>query len=191
MININNKTKLILTTVAFMLGGCSSNQEPLVDTQIGDIPQWVINPEVDDGIAATECVYYSGNFSIDKQQALTNARMNLAQQIQVKVSAMDKSYREKVQAGGKPIVGYTFTSVSKQLTKQNLVGITTKKLDLININDDTNLCMMVVVGEEGTKEIFNSLLNGTGISAKNKDILYQEFKAKKAHEELDNEMISF
>ena len=181
---------LSLSSVVF-LAACSST--PVETTSVGDIPSWILNPLVEDGIAVSECVLFSGNMSIDKQQAIANARTALAQRIETRVSAMDKSYRDKVEVASGVESGSTFSSVSKQVTQQTLVGSSPIKTDITRIAGKDNLCVLVAIGQESTKDIFEKLVDEAQrpMTAKQKDVLYAEFKAHRAEEQLDKELEKF
>lgn len=172
-----------------LLAACSS-QPKNETTSIGEIPSWVLNPQVEDGIAVSECVLWSGNMSIDKQQAVTNARTALAQRIDTRVTAMDKSYRDKVEASSGIQSGTTFSSVSKQITDQALVGTTPLKTDIVKIAGQDNLCVLVALGQQSTKAVFDDLVKKANkpMTAQQEDVLYQEFKAQRADAQLDKEL---
>ena len=128
--------------------------------------------------------------SIDKQQAIANARTALAQRIETKVSALDKTYRDKVEVASGVESGSTFSSVSKQVTEQTLVGTTPIKADIVNIAGKDNLCVLVAIGQQATKSVFDELVSASKrpMNAEQKDVLYQEFKAQRAEEQLDFEL---
>lgn len=178
---------LSLSAVVF-LAACAGTPEK--ETSVGSIPDWILNPQVEDGIAVSECVLFSGNMSIDRQQAVANARTSLAQRIETRVSAMDKSYREKVEVASGVESGSTFSSVSKQVTQQTLTGTNPMKTDIVKIADKDNLCVLVLIGQESTKGIFDGLVNKAErpMSAQQKDVLYAEFKAQRAEQQLDAEL---
>jgi len=174
-----------------LLSACSTNTDQVVEkTTIGNIPTWILNPTVDDGIAVSECVLWSGNMSIDKQQAIANARTALAQRIETRVSALDKTYRDKVEVASGVESGSTFSSVSKQITEQTLVGTTPLKADIVNIAGKDNLCVLVAIGQASTKDIFDTLVDAAKrpMNAEQKDVLYQEFKAQRAEQQLEQEL---
>lgn len=181
--------KLLSLSSLVFLAACSSTP-PVETTSVGKIPSWVLNPQVEDGIAVSECVLFSNNMSIDKQQALANARTALAQRIETRVSAMDKSYRDKVEVASGVESGSTFSSVSKQVTQQTLVGTNPIKTDIIQIAGNDNLCVLVAIGQQSTKDIFDQLVGAAErpMSADQKDVLYAEFKAQRAEEQLDKEL---
>ena len=178
---------LSLSSIVF-LAACSSTS--VETTSVGDIPSWVLDPQVEEGIAVSECVLFSGNMSIDKQQALANARTSLAQRIETRVSAMDKSYRDKVEVASGVESGSTFSSVSKQVTQQTLVGTTPIKTDITKIAGKDNLCVLVAIGQESTRDMFEQLVTEADrpMNASQKDVLYAEFKAQRAEDQLDLEI---
>jgi len=178
--------RLLTLPALALLAACSSNN-PSQDTAIGSIPSWILNPTVEDGIAVSECVLWSGNMSIDKQQAIANARTALAQRIETRVSALDKTYRDKVEVASGVESGATFSSVSKQVTQQTLVGTTPIKTDIVNIAGKDNLCVLVAIGQQTTKSVFDELIKAAKrpMTAQQEDVLYQEFKADRAQQQLD------
>ncbi|PKG39845.1 LPP20 family lipoprotein [Psychromonas sp. Urea-02u-13] len=185
------KLKLLSLSSVVFLAACSST--PSETTSVGDIPSWILNPQIEDGIAVSECVLFSGNMSIDKQQAVANARTSLAQRIETRVSAMDKSYRDKVEVASGVESGSTFSSVSKQVTQQTLVGTNPVKTDITKIAGKDNLCVLVAIGQTSTQDIFEKLVEEAArpMTAQQKDVLYTEFKAHRAEEQLDKELEKF
>ena len=173
-----------------LLSACSSNTPIEETTAVGKIPSWILNPQIEDGIAVSECVLWSGNMSIDKQEAIANARTALAQRIETKVSALDKTYRDKVVIASGVESGSTFSSVSKQVTQLTLIGTTPIKTDIVNIAEKDNLCVLVGIGQEDTKNIFDKLVSAAKrpMSADQESVLYQEFKAQRAEQQLDIEL---
>ncbi|MEG3754594.1 hypothetical protein [Psychromonas arctica] len=184
------KIKSLLSLSTLVLLTACSTSDPVQETAVGDIPGWILNPQIDDGIAVSECVLWSGNMSIDKQQAVANARTSLAQRIETRVSAMDKTYRDKIEASSGVESGTTFSSVSKQVTQQTLVGTNPIQTDIVDIADKTNLCVLVGIGQQSTQAIFDQLISASErtVNAQQKDILYQEFKAERADLALDKEI---
>ena len=75
---------LFLLGILTACGGKKVEQEP---TGVGleEFPK--IDPKVEGGIAASECIPWSGNLSIDKAQVTAQARATLAKQLEVRVYA--------------------------------------------------------------------------------------------------------
>ncbi|WP_226661463.1 hypothetical protein [Microbulbifer aggregans] len=186
MRTINSALALALGTL--MLTGCGSNP----DTPVGNIglPAWVMQPELENGLAETACVPFSGHISIDKQQATAMARSGIAQQIAVKVKAMDKVYNRRTDTTGSLNIGANFETVSKQVTERSLSGTRATKTDIFEIDRKRQLCSMVTMEPEKTKEIFDNILADSGrqLDPKDEAVLYEEFRAHKAQEELEKEL---
>jgi hypothetical protein len=186
-------TKIIITAaVASLLSACGST--PIAETPApavnSGIPQWVLSPVVEDGIAAADCVSSSGNFSVDQKLAASNTRVALAQQMSAKVSALEKNYQERIDSNEEPTTGSTFTSVAKVLTDQTLTGSRMVKSDMVTIEGNTHYCTLMTLSPTATKELFDALITQSKrrVNPQDEKFLYQEFKAAKAHDELDEKI---
>ena len=185
---MNNRLKIAgVLTLSAILAACGSTPEK--KDLNADVPEWILNPVIEDGIAASTCVPASGDMSIDSAQATAQGRADLAQQISTRVKAMDKTFQERVDVDGKIASGKTFSSVSKQLSNQILVGARPTKRAYAEFNGKTNFCVLTTMGSSSTKELFDKILNESerDISIDQEKVLYQEFKAQKAQEELEAE----
>lgn len=186
------KTKQITIAMSLALplalGACATTEKPKVD----QIPDWIADPQgqVDDGLAVAECIPASNNFSLDKKESTAQARQTLAQQIETRVQAMDKTYQRRVRTEEGTTTGNVFESVSKQITEQNLNGARVAKTGYERFNEQRQLCTMVVMGEQKMKEIFDQIVEQSGAEVDPQDerVLYEEFKAHKAQEELQRSL---
>ena len=178
---------LILLSLGLVAGCGPSKKE---QAGMGEIPKWVANPQVEQGIAVTECVPASDNFSLDRKEAVANARSSLAQQIETKVQAMDKTYQRRVRTEEKSATGSTFESVSKQLTEETLQGTILKKVGYEVFNGQKHMCVKLAMGGSDMREFFNRLVKQSeaNVGPQDKELLYQEFKAKQAQEEMQEEL---
>ena len=184
---------VILLSSALVLTACGSTQQPTESepkTSVSGIPQWVLNPVVDNAIAAADCVKFSGNISIDQKMAAANARQALAQQIETRVESLDKTYANRTDANEETTTGATFSSVSKQVTKQKLTGARVVKSDVVKIAGKDQFCVMVTLSPNVTQDLFSSIINESkrAVNPKDEKFLYQEFKAYKAEQDLDKEI---
>jgi hypothetical protein len=176
--------------IAGMLSACSSTSDSTASSSRVNVPDWVLNPVVENGIAAADCIKYSGNISIDQKMAVANARLALAQQIETRIEGLDKTFANRVDANDKTTVGSTFSSVSKQLTKQTLRGSRVVKADIVDIGGKDYFCALTTLSPELTKTLFQDLVKETKlkIDPKDEQFLYQEFKAFKAEQDLEKEI---
>lgn len=184
-------SRTLLTSVAVVvIAGCNTVAEKSASTPVSNLPDWVLNPHVSEGIAATDCVKFSGNLSIDKKLATANSRLALAQQIETRIEGLEKTYSNRTDANGDTTVGTSFSSVSKQLTKQKLQGSRLIKSDIVNISGKDHFCVLTALEPNQTKSLFNDILKQSQrtINPADEKFLYQEFKAKKAENDLDQEI---
>lgn len=183
---IKNSYNAILLA-SFTLFGCSSN-ESVNEASVSSIPKWILNPQIENGIATSDCVLFSGNISIDRKQAIAQARVQLSAEIESRVAGLDETYQDKIQINGESTSGSSFSSVSKQLTEQTLVGSQTVKTDIIDISGKDNVCVMVAIKEGGTQELYNNLIKASNkkLSPDDEEVLYTEFKASRAKERLND-----
>ncbi|RZM77018.1 hypothetical protein C3B51_16675 [Pseudoalteromonas rubra] len=186
------KIKPLITTmlVAGILTACSSTGEKTASESKINIPDWVLNPAVENGIAAADCVKFSGNISIDQKMAVANARLALAQQIETRIEGLDKTFANRTDANEETTVGATFSSVSKQLTKQTLNGSRVIKADVVEIGGKDYFCALTTLSPALTKSLFKDLVKESKkqINPQDEQFLYQEFKAFKAEKDLEKEI---
>lgn len=184
------KTASVL--LAVFLAACASNdvqQSQTSDSGAYDTrPDWVKLPTVEDGLASTQCVANKGSASIMQGKATALARAEIARQIEVKATALDKTYQRLTEASVGDSFGESFESVSKTVANQNLSGTRAVKAEFVKgIDGQPQFCVMVTMSPALTKNLFKDLLKeaNTQVGAQNEAILYEEFKAYKAHQELD------
>lgn len=153
-----------------------------------DLPEWLMNPFVEDGLAAATCVNFSGDFETDRLEAVNAARNDLAKQIDVKVAAMEKVYREKTTEGANSKSGALFKTVARTLTEARLQGARPRKQQFISIDGKRKLCVMVTLG--GKNDLFNKILQNAKVNVKpdEKEKLKKEFEMKKAEEDMDKRL---
>jgi hypothetical protein len=175
--------KLVLATAsAALVAACSSTPK---------IPDWVSMPQVEGGLADTACVDYSGDFSLSKTEATTLARGELARQLELRAKVMDKSYKHRTAVQGGANQGGSFESVIKNLADAVLIGSRPAKVEILEIGDKQQLCAMVTLGEKETKEVFDNLIDKSGVPAlshNDEAVLYEEFRAAKATEEMERSL---
>ncbi len=182
-----------MTTILAACGSTAKKAEPEVketNSLTANIPSWVLNPVVEDGIAATDCVKFSGNLSIDQKMATANGRLALAQQIETRVEGLDKTYANRTDSNDEMTTGSSFSSVSKQLTKQTLSGSRVIKTDIVEIAGKQHFCVLTTLSPSATKELFAAIVKQSNRSVNPQDekFLYQEFKAHKAEKDLEKEI---
>ncbi len=192
------KKSLMSLCLASLLTACASapqngpidNARSVTGNSTDNAPAWVFLPKSEKGLAASSCVEWTGNMSIDRPHAIANARADLAQQISIKASVLDKLYNRKLQAEGKSDVGSTFEQVSKQVASESLQNSSPEEIALASLDGKKYLCALVVLNQ--SQEAFDGLVAGSGrqLDPQSKAALYEEFRAQKAMKELEKELES-
>lgn len=173
--------RLITLALALGLGACASQP-----------PEWIMNPRVTGGFAATECVRDSGNMSLDRQVAVAKARAEVAKQFELRVAAMDKTYARLTEEttapakGDKPgqarSVQTAFESVSKQVAEQTLSGLTPTRVEYVDLQDARQLCVEVAADKSAARAAYDQVVKASGnqVDTATNEALYQEFAGAEA-----------
>ncbi len=178
----------IIATMIFT--GCGSSNKsvtpkaPQCQMDGASAPIWVCNggENMKGGIFAVASAQKSPlGISFQRQEAMAAARDEISRQINIKVKNMFKSYMSSTGTGNAQTAERVATSVSKQLSYQTL-----RNSKLLNTWISPKGTMFVLVGIKGS--IKNAVKQAAKTTLHNDEALWQEFKAKKAQEQLDSEI---
>ena len=196
MTSLKQFKQIAVAMSVLTLGACATQggMQP-APAAPSNIPDWVMNPVIENGIADTQCLIANPGTSMStlKAAATASARAELAKQINVNVKAMDKTFQRLTGTNNGPSSGTSFESVSKQITQQALSGSRAIKMDYVTLPPDnkSNFCVMVGLSPEQTKTLFKDLVQQAGttnLSPDNQAVLYERFLAKKAGDEMEAEL---
>lgn len=181
-------SRLIGISVGITLtAACSSTPPTPSGPDYSNIPSWVTSPKIEGGIAAADCVKFSGNMSIDQKMSAANARVALAQQINTRVEALEKSYQSRNDIDNATEVGTSFTSVSTQVTNESLSGARVERAEIVNIAGTDNFCTLMALTPSATDDLLNQIVDSSGrkLSTKEQRKLEQAFKVEQAEVDLE------
>lgn len=186
---MNHKNIRLGLSLAFIisLSACTSTPERVNDNPIqNSLPDWVLNPP-QELLSATHCVPSSGRIDIDTKKASAGARTKLAQSVNTRVDAIDKSLEQEVISNGQNKINSEFASASKQVTSEALTGSRITKSEFVSIRGVDHFCTLAVLDPQKTETLFNDLLalSQSDVNGQGKAKLYQEFKAQKAYSNLE------
>lgn len=188
-----NKTNVFATAVlAMTLAGCASNDANQANnSNITNMPEWVMNPVSANGFAASNCVESSGNFSIDRNHAISLTRNTLAQNMQLKASVLEKSYQKMESASGMTTSGTSFEQVAKQVTSVSLTKSQVEKVAIVNIAGKDQVCALVTIPKVEAEQQFKAaMMKVPGMNPMTQDHLYKEFVSQKTAKELEAQVKS-
>jgi len=143
-------------------------------------PGWICDQPVEGiKVSAVGSAEKSGaGHDFMKQMAATSARVQIAQRMQVQVRNMIKQYAETTGAASSETVDKVNTSVTKQITKENLQGT---KIYKTRVSPNGTLYVLVVMDEN---DVTRSAQEALRTSMNNDAALWQQFKAQKGQDEL-------
>ena len=185
----------LVAASALVLIACSSGPTPKVDKTNAPsskfLPEWVGNPTIMDGIASTGCVLWGEDISLDRAEAVAEARSDLAKTIEIKVKAMDKTYASTNRTPDGSTWGGSFETVSKQVTDQYLSASQVVNVDKVEIDKKEHLCAMVVLEGAASRQLFDEIVGRSAaekpVNTQDEDMLWEAFKASQGHDELTSE----
>jgi hypothetical protein len=152
----------------------------MADTKLW--PDWVMDPQSVAALAASDCIPYSGSLSIDRQQVAANARLALAQQIGVRIEAMDKTYLSRVSDGKAPKLNSSFESSSQQTVDTALKGSRLQRVEIWKNTDGSFLCGLIVLEPDTDKKIVQSVIQSKSVAmdTETEEILLAKFRERSA-----------
>ena len=188
--------KVLLTTasalfaVSVLFTGCSTKEESIqadmtyVDPEFQGAPKWVMVPQIEGFVAEVGSAPKNAadDKSVQRAEAMANARDNLARQISINVDTMFKSFKAATGTSKNATFDRSSESVSKQIASQTLNNTIVKDTW---ISKNGNLYVLMAIN---TKEVIETTQESIKTSFKNEDALYQKFLAAKAHDELAQEL---
>jgi hypothetical protein len=178
---------LVVFTIAVLLTACGKDDSIMAITECvfpdatdTEAPYWVCDQPVKElAVSAVGVAEKSAaGHSFMKNMASTDARVQLAQRMQVHVNNMVKQYAETTGAADSETVDKVNTSVTKQITDQSLLGT---KIYKTALSPNGALYVLIGMDENATAEVTQRALR---TSMRNDAALWQQFKAQKAQDEL-------
>ena len=124
---------ILLSVVAFAAASCggstrntSLTPSPNRDT-IESAPKWFLNPPSDEDSLFAAATATSRDLQVAINKAQTQARTDLAQQMAVRMANLTKQFQEETGLGEESEFLTQFSSATKAVTEETLVGVRTSK----------------------------------------------------------------
>jgi len=184
---------MFVAAAATLLVACASNQpapqQPVASCMFADgsgqaAPEWVCGAPVN-GVDLSAVGYADKSAAgpnFMKQMAATAARVELAQTMKVEVQNMVKQFAETTGAGDSETVDRVNTSVTKQITKETLVG---SKIFRQMPTPSGGMVVLVGLDADTVNKLAEQALK---TSMNNERALWQKFQAEKSFDELASEI---
>jgi hypothetical protein len=176
---------LALMFVSLVAVGCGgkSTEQKIANPCFEGAPAWVLSPELEGGLAATGSAKVGiAGMQFAKTEAMASGRDELARILGLKVKNMVKNFTQATGVGDDQTVDKVSAQVSKQIANETLNGSRQKDIWMSPCNE---LYVLVVLDPATVQEYAKQAVQS---SYKNDQALWQQFQAKKAYEELDQEI---
>jgi len=123
---------------------------------ISELPDWVVNPEVKDGIAAVGIASASvGGIKFQIPQAEMDAKANIASAINSEISRITKDALRESKVGEVNDVEQVFSQATKEVVK-NMPMSGAKRINMYQGKDGTLYIRMVLNNDDYSKYLQNS-----------------------------------
>ena len=177
----------LVSVIALGLTACETN--PPAKAKVADCvfpgtqdaaPGWICDEPVEgvevSAVGVAEATQAGEAFM--KQMAQTDARVQLAQRVKVHIANMVKQYAETTGAGKDETVDRVNTSVTKQITDQDLVG---SKIYKSRVGTNGKMYVLVGIDAAQATKITEAAVK---TSMNNDRALWQKFQAGKSQNEM-------
>lgn len=176
---LKNKNFLVALLIMLFVANCSTKGRGKLDEL--NVPEWVLNPyaknvgaDLDTEIAGVGIAKDCGDLAVEIAEAEHDARVKIAEQIEVNIDAQIESAVDKSTVAGKADLKKTFKSNAKSLINVSINGAMRKAIYKDKGDKDvaSNTYVLLFVSK---KEAMNRL----------KEDLARKFKDKSVKEVID------
>lgn len=171
----------IFLFTTLVLVGCGGSQHNLPGTDVGDMPDWFLNPPTDPNFLYAAKTESSRDMQMALDKAANSGRAEIARQVEVKMSALEKQFKEEVGEAENSTMLQQFTQATKSVTNQSLNGSRIKEQKLFQ---DGNTWRAYVLVEYPIGAANVQLME----AMKKNQEMYTRFRSTQTFEELDKEI---
>lgn len=172
------------TLVVLLLVGCGSSKVDLPKTDLGDIPEWYLNPPSDPNYIFAVSTETSRDLQMAVDKATTGARADIARQVEVKMSGLEKQFKEEIGSGEDSQLLSQFTQATKTVTNQTLTGSKVKEKKVVK---DGSSYRAYVLAEYPIGAANVALMD----ALKKQNELYTRFRSSQTFDELEKEIENY
>lgn len=186
------KMSLVAVLVTMLFIGCSEKElvkpidvrDTYINPELDGAPAWVSKPYVEGYVAELgSAAKNAGNdIAFQREEAMANARDNLASSIEIKINNMFKAFKSVTGGGRDATFDNSSEKVSKQVASQSLSGT---RIQDVWFSKSGTLYVLMVIDDKYVSDVIDKTIN---TSYKNDKALHQIFKMKSAQKELNEEI---
>ena len=146
-----------------------------------NVPDWFVNVPQDPDHIYVARTRSSKDLEMSIDTAQAQARVDLANQVQTKVTAMFKRFREEIGSGEDSELNSIATAVSKDIASESVSGLKVKQQEVVKEGSVYNV---FVLFELATGEVNSAVLD----KVKAQKDMYTRFRASQGFKELEAEV---
>lgn len=148
----------------------SETTKPAETLSSGGLPEWISNPGA---FASGVCVVASNSMSVDREEALDDAQINLAKQIEDRIKSVDSKDMEK----NGSVTSGRFSVHSKVIVDTSVREARIQRQDYVNVGGVNQFCVQVAISESERAPLLDKVIQASGvhIAELNKKDLYAAF----------------
>lgn len=169
-----------LLALSLIAVGCAGNKE-LTRASSSDIPAWYLTPPSDVNYLYGANTSASQDLQLSVDKATLGANQKLAQQLEVKIQGLQKSFMEEIGAADDSQLLQQFTQVSRAVVSQTLIGARVKEKKTVR---EGNVWRTYVLAELPVGVANKAFLD----RLKAQDALLTRVRATETFKELDAEV---
>lgn len=170
---------IILIVLVVSMFGCGKKM-----VKESKIPEWFMNVPSDPDFLFAANSATSSRMQIAIDKAKSGARLNISQQLTVKVKGLTKKFEEEIGSGENTELNEFFSQTMKSVTSQTLRG---SRIKLKKVVPQGNGQYRVYV----LMELPLNALKTNIVKAVKKKNLYERFRASKAFDEMNEEVEAY
>ncbi|MBL6664495.1 MAG: LPP20 family lipoprotein [Rickettsiales bacterium] len=147
---------IILFSLTFACSGTKTSPNPKITGNLSNLPEWVVNPAVEDGVGGVGIAGPSkGGLKFQIPRAQIDAKANIAATIQAEISRITKSSLRSADINNDDDIEEFFAQATKEVVK-NLPLSGVRRVAMFKSEDGSLYVHMVLKNEDYTKFLENS-----------------------------------
>ncbi|AXJ02426.1 LPP20 lipoprotein [Cyclonatronum proteinivorum] len=169
----------LFLSLMLIAGACGSSSSSSITNVV--VPEWILNTPVDDDYFFGTGNTTSRDMSLAVTKSATEARIEIAQQIEVKMSGMQRRFQEEVGLGENSELLDQFTNAYKAVADETLVG---SRIINQEIRQEGSIYRAFVLVEMPVGAASEAMMQ----RLRENENLYTRFRATEAFRDLEREL---